>query len=252
MNDTTRLAGVSLGLMILAACGGQASATGELGRLDYTLAADFIPSDATLTENRVVTGYEQVFSVGTLERATRDFDGLYDVQHRFDPPGGVTLLTDPGEPTSDDEDEEVPNFRVTVTDPGVYTLFSELDGDVVDRLTLEFATPTEVELIARRRFPSEERFSDVVPGQAVPFGTQVSVLPIPSDAGERLMGDIRVTMSGTPEDAILQDVSVLSHVEQAVYTRATNTVYLVEVGKVALDVTEPVSGAAETLDFVVE
>ena len=93
MNDTTRLVGV-VSAAILAACGGQAR-----DRRAWALGLCWLRTSFRLafplTENRIVAGYERVFSVGTLERATRDFDGLYDVQHRFEPPGGVTLLPGP-------------------------------------------------------------------------------------------------------------------------------------------------------------
>lgn len=238
----------TLSITLLPACGGLSSSNGEFGNLSYTLGADFIPESGQLTENRIVTGYEQSLMITTLPSARRQFMGLDQVVHRFDPPAGVTI----SQGTETGDSESVPDFRVTVTDPGSYMVYSELDGQVVDQIELAFAVPTEIELISRRRFPGETEFSDVQVGQKVPFGTHVSVLPIPSDRGERLMGDILVNMRGTPEEAVIQDVSVVSHVEQRVYSKPTNAVYLVGLGEVDVIVEEPVSGAEETLSFVVE
>jgi len=237
-------------LTLSSACGLNAtSAVGDLGRLRYSLVDEYESEATSLRDAAIVTGYQQhIWIYLTDAGEDRASGSAEDIQHSVDPPEGVTLEV------VDEGNNEVPTLRITVSDPGPYTLESSLDGRFFDRITLEFDDPDHLELGTWIRGPNEVDFLASTPGSevvSITEGSQVAFVPIPLDAqDERLLGGVEAEISANPADAIVADSSVLwlteSNIASALLARV---VYFIDAGLVDLTVTETAHGAEWTVHY---
>lgn len=248
-------------LLPLAACGvDSATANGELGRMEFTLVSDYYLSEHDLGESNLVTGHEQVFSVGLTGAGEEDAKGAADeVEYVVVPDDGVTLSQSGPDDDSGEDDPDAdlpPGFSLEVTEPGDYQIEARLDGETFDRITLSFDTPQSLELSLYAREPWAEEFAKL-DGEG-PFtveeGAQLAWLPIPLGGdGERLLGDIESSMSADPAEAVVPAANVEHVNEDEVQTffRA-DSLYFIEAGELTVTVSDTVNPAAAAVSFTVE
>jgi hypothetical protein len=194
--------------VLCVACGDNSHATGALGRATYTLHTDYaLPGQ--LTDHRILTSHAQTLAVGLTDRGAKRADFPGRITHTVDPPAGVTLSFDPGDP--EDEDAPAPDLVMSVDNPGTYTIETWYEGDVLDYLALQFAKPENYDVVSWVKLPGEDDFENRTAANEVTVdeGTQLALVAIPMKDGERLAGDFDLTVSHTPEWAAVTVHNVL-------------------------------------------
>lgn len=228
-------------------CGDLTSATGEFGRVNYTLHTNYLVQEAMLTEVGIITGHAQ--HIGTrLTDAGENVAGNdgEEITHSVSPSEGVTLEA------QEDGDDEISDFYVTVDDPGEYTFESYLDGDLFDRISLTFETPVELELLTRVRIPYSDDWDTLNDGETlVEEGSQVAFLPIPlNDVGDRIAGDFDVLLEADPEWAVAPAYNLIGVYEQNIVGSASPvSIYFIEPGEVTVTLTDTVNGTSASWMF---
>ena len=177
---------LALSTFLTTACGDITGATGAKGRVNYSLYTHYEVDDWNLGEVSLVTGHPQLIQTEITDKGLDQLDGeASEIIHLVEPAEGVQV--------TNKEDEDIADLLVTVSDPGEYTIQSQLDGEIFDYLELSFGTPDELELITWMRNPSADDFelaeSTTI---AIDEGGQVTFLPVPRSGGVRLAGDITV------------------------------------------------------------
>jgi hypothetical protein len=214
-------------LALNVACGDVTGATGEFGRIEYSLFTHY-ELDTNLEDAKILTGHAQRIDVALTAKGIADTSEAQQLSHSVTPAEGVNLSTE-------DSADGAPDLVLTVSEPGSYAIESSLNGAVFDRVELEFASPTEYELITWLRERNAEEFQGVTDQQtAVTEGDQVAFLPVPYDAdGSRIAGDMALSMTASPEWAVTQGFNVLGIYEQRVSgSPAPVSVYFIEPGPV--------------------
>ena len=236
-----------LPLLFLVGCENYTGSVGELGRIVYGLSSDYEVDDVGLSGALIVTGHPQRIMTSLTSSGEGRIREPGEVSHRVTPVEGALL-------EHSYEDDGIADFDLTVELEGVYTVESLVDGNVVDRIDLTFGTPSYLDLITWIREPNEEGFDDVTDeGTPVPRYTQVAFVPVPMGEGEqRLVGDISVETSASPEGAIITGSNVYGVFEQIVLaTSNPPSIYLVEPGAVSITVSDVPNGVDAVRDFEV-
>ena len=229
------------------ACGDITSATGELGRVNYTLHSNYVVQEALLTDVGIITGHPQHIGTRLTDAGeNRAGDDGEEITHEVSPAEGVTLET------QESGDDEIPDFVVTVDDAGEYTFESYLDGELFDRIDLVFETPVELELLTRVRIPYSDDWDTLNDGEElVEEGSQVAFLPIPlNEEGERIAGDFDVVVEADPEWAVAPAYNIVGVYEQNIVGSASPvSIYFIEPGEVTVTLTDTVNGTSASWQF---
>lgn len=239
-------------LLLLAACNiDVTTANGELGRLSYSLGTGYFVEGDDLTTLGIVTGHPQYFSVELSAKGHNDAGKeASEITHRISPSDGVDLEV---ESFGDEPPDRPPTFTVTVRDPGAYTIESELNGEEFDRVTLNFATPTSLQLITWAREPYGEDFVLVDDGATLSEGTQLAFLGIPlGDSGDRLVGDIETSFTADPASSVVPAENIYDVNEtNTLNAESVPSLYFIEPGTIGVTLKDTVGPAEATASFEV-
>jgi hypothetical protein len=238
----------ALAALPLAACIDITGAVGEYGNLRYSLATDYDMGPADLEEASVLTGHWQRLSLALTDQGERGADDIVSVHHTVSPSAGVALVYDR-------DPEYLQDVAILVEQPGDYTLTTELDGEVFDRMDLRFDAPATLDAATWARAPGAEAFEQVEgDGQRLAEGTQLAFVPIPLDAdGYRIVGDFVVEIGADPEGAVVPDYDDVGTYEDGVWgSLSATSVYLIEGGEVTVTVADRPNGVAFAQTFDVQ
>jgi hypothetical protein len=228
-------------------CGDITSTTGEMGRVNYSLYTTYLTQQADLAQVGILTGHPQRINTDLtdLGENVADEDGE-EITHQVTPSDGVTIEA------FEDGDDEIADFSVTVTDPGVYTFESYLNGQLFDYIELTFETPETLELLTRVREPYSEDWQTLNPGQGtVEEGSQVAFLPIPINAeGARIAGDFDVQLAADPSWAVAPAYNIWGIYEQNIAGSASPvSIYFIEPGDITVTLTDEVNDVGSSWVF---
>ncbi len=245
--NSTAIAATLALLGLATGCGSVTSATGEYGRIDYALSADYEMDDAALTEVSILTGHPQYIVTNLTSDGEEDADNPGEIEHRVTPSEGVLLA-------ADEVGADIDDIEITVSEPGTYLIESVLAGVVFDRIELSFDAPSSLDAMTWLREPGDEEFvlgSDE--SNQVTEGTQAAFLAIPMDAeGERIVGRFDMQLSADPDWMVVPDWSVAGTYEQQVSGwAAEEAIYFIEPGSVSITLADEVNGVQVSRDFVV-
>jgi hypothetical protein len=217
------------------------SATGDEGRIVYSLITDYSVPENDLRQARIVTGHEQTLQLELTDRGRHDISHPSDLTHRLTPSQGTTVQTHGG----DDESSSL-SVDIEVEEPGTYTLESMLGDEVMDRVDLQFERPAGFEMIVKVRGPWDGSF-DKVGGDPITVeeGTQLILQPVPVDAGgDRLAGDMTTYVGVDPKWAVTPGQDVLFNTEYSMWTfRGEINFYFIEPGQVTFTIEDPATDA---------
>jgi hypothetical protein len=219
---------------------------GELGNIRYSLYTEYDPGTGEITDTPILVNHAQDIYLDLSDRGERAAGDLSTVRHTVSPSDGVTL-------DYSADDDGLNRIEITVTDPGEYTLSSEVEGDLLDTITLEFDAPAELDAVTWIRSPDTEEFEEPAAVQpAVDEGAQVTFVGIPLDAdGERIAGRFEVEISADPEGAVVDAYDIWETHEDHVYGGTSEaSVYFIEPGAITLTVSDEANGVdfAQTFD----
>ncbi len=236
------------GLALLAGCyQDKTSATGDMGRIVYSLYTDYDVPESDLRQARIITGHTQRLDLDLTDRGERDIPHPDLLRHRLTPSQGASVTTEvgSGSPPSVWVD-------VTVQEPGAYTLESLLDDRVMDRVDLQFERLDGFQMIVKVRAPWTGHF-DRVSGDPITVGegSQMVLEPVPVDAsGDRLAGDMSTLVSVEPRWAVTPGRDVLFDTEHSMWSfRGAIDFYFIEPGPVTFTVSDPVVDASSQQRF---
>lgn len=243
---------------VLVGCGDVTFSTGEYGHVVYSVYTDYGMGGAALTDVGIITRYPQRFSTYLTDSGMREADDPTEVTHTVSP-AGATLVQDPPYEYDEDRDPEaweVPDFAITATDPGVYTITSSLDGEVLDLIDLSFEVPAALDLVLWKREPYEESFVKIQPSNRpipVPEGTEVAFLVVPlGETSERLVGQMPSDWTADPERAVVPGGTVLGIYEDAILgSMDARTFFFIEPGDVTLFISDLEQQVTATQGFAV-
>jgi hypothetical protein len=241
-------AGLSLGAI---GCGDLIGATGDEGRLRFTLYTTYEVEETDLRDVTIVGGHEQRIDVELTSKGEDEIDEPSQIRYSLTPSAGVTIDEDP-----DADDDDPPDIEITVDEPGDYRLEATVGTEVVDSIDLSFAPSTALELDVRVRSPWDDDFTTVPSGEvtAMEEGSQATFLPIPlDDTGDRLAGDLTTEVAADPEELVVPGASIGGVYEDG-YWLVVGAIdfYFIDPGEVTITITDPVSGADGTHEFLVE
>ena len=180
-----RLATIALIGILMSGCGDSTEAFGELGNIRYQLHTDYELPDKELTELHLITGHRH--------EVRTDLVGFSKASWA---PGAVQhhLLANPDASLQNKADTaDVPDFRITAYSPGAVTVEARKGPHVIDRISLTFEDPAEIQVIPRVREPFSSQFVSVTTGvpTTVQEGAQITFVAVPMGAsGQRLIGDL--------------------------------------------------------------
>lgn len=243
----TKVSLLTVPLFLSVACGDVTTANGEFGRINYSLYTDYFSEQADLTSAGIVTGHQQQIYTSLTAKGWDDAKSPETLTHTVQPTNGVSLYEIEGA-------GGVRDILVTVENAGSYTFetFDE-DSELFERIQLQFEEPKSFELITWLREPYSDTFNKVDTSSgvvSVTLGSQASFLPVPlNEAGGRLLGDLHADLSADPMDSIVPDYSVTPYEQNVWATPEPLNIYFVQPGDVGVTLTDPVSGAASTLNF---
>ncbi len=247
MNSKT-IAFAALALALTTGCLDSTSATGDHGRIDYSLFTDYDPGIGDLTEVSIITGHWQDLDLDLTSRGEKRAEDLSTVEHSISPSTGVSLEYDA-------EDDHLEDLRILVEDPGVYTLTTTVDGILFDSITLEFDAPAALDAVTWVREPGAEDFDE--PAAAVPTvdeGAQVSFIAIPYDLdGDRIAGELDVSVTADPEGSVVEAYDTWGSYEDGIVGGFSEaSVYFIEGGEITLTVSDAVNGVdfEQTFDVI--
>jgi len=237
---------LSLLLILLATgCGDTSSSTGEFGKISYSLHSDFLVEGSELVGISILGGHTQQISVSLTSQGEGDASNPEEIEHVVSPSNGVTIETT-------NSSDDIRYFTITVQDPGDYLIESMLNGQVFDRITLTFDTPSSMDLVTWVRVPNGTDFTEAI-GSPISLdeGAQAAFVPIPLDAsGERIAGDFVPVVTASPDWAVVTGINVLGIYEQNVFVaRSPASVYFVEPGLIDLTIADGVNGVEGVASF---
>ena len=233
--------------MLSVGCGDLTGSTGAKGRVSYSLYTHYEVDEWDLTAVSMVTGHPQRILTEMTNKGEDQLRGAAsDIVHTIEPAEGVTVINESDAPLAD--------LLLTVEEPGDYTIKSELNGEIFDYLEVRFDAPEELELINWVRGPSVDDFeqleAEVIP---VTEGSQVTFLPIPTMAGDRLAGDITVDLAADPETSVVRGENIWGVYEQSVTSSDQPvSLYFVEPGTVTITISDIPNGVERSQVFEVE
>ncbi len=229
-------------------CGDFNAANGEFGRLRYSLHSDYLVDDVALDQIEIITRHQQSVYVRLTDAGDDLADNPEDIVHQVVSGAGTADTESSG-------DDEAPDLRVTGDAPGELVVESRLDGELFDRITLNFDEPVGLELLTWLRPRNGDDFVEAQGATiAAGEGAQAAFVPVPLDAtGTRLAGDFDVTTSADPEHHVAFGENVLGVYEQNVWhSPAPTSVYFIEPGPVTVSLTDEANGVTAGQAFDVE
>ena len=239
---------MTIPLFLTVACGDVTSANGEFGRINYSLFTEYVAQQSNLTDASIVTGHQQHIYTTLTEDGWNDAKHPELLSHTVTPSTSASLFEISGEGGVND-------MLVTIDAPGTYTFEAFEEEELFERIVLDFEAPVSFELITWTRQPYGDTFEKVVDAEGtvpVVTGTQASFLPVPLNAsGDRLLGDLHANLSADPEDAIVPDYTVKPYEQNVLAIPEPLNIYFVLPGDVGVTLTDPVSQASSTMNFVV-
>ncbi len=213
---------------------------GELGHVTYSLYTDYDPGNGELTETPLLVNHEQSLYLSLTEDGEGEVNDFTTVTHSVSPSEGVTIDTHV-------DDDELDDIDITVEEPGLYTITTEADGQVLDYITVEFAAPEVLHAATWLRAPGDEEFVESDDAQpSVDEGTQVTFVAIPYDAeGRRIAGRFEVSIDSDPEGAVVEAFDTFESHEDHVYgSISEGSVYFIEPGEITLTVSDDANGVS--------
>ena len=247
MNIQAKVSLLTIPLFLSVACGDVTTANGEFGRIHYSLYTDYFSEQSDLTSAGIVTGHQQQIYTSLTAKGWDDAKDPDTLTHSVRPTTGVTLYDIEGA-------GGVSDILVTVEGAGTYTFEThDEDNELFERIELQFDEPKSFELITWIREPYSDTFNKIDNSGgsvSVTTGSQASFLPVPLNAeGGRLLGDLHADLTADPEDAIVPDYSVTPYEQNVWATPEPLNIYFILPGDVGVTLTDPVSGAASTMNF---
>lgn len=242
-------------LLLLTACVfDSVSGVGELGRLQYTLTADTHFAEGDLTEIGLGVGYTHRVRVTVTDDGQKLIhDNAESLIHRVSPDNGAVLEQEDRADDDDGKDDAyaAEDFSLSVPDSGEHTINSTWNGELFDRIALDFRVPTTLELMGFVRAPWAEEFIPVEePTLQVEKGTQYAWITVSQDeGGERLAGDITPDMGAAPIESVVPGMDVYPINEDGVDSHIAPTLYFIEAGAVTVTLTDPINGIVATQAF---
>lgn len=245
-----------LPVLLLTGCGvDKAASNGELGKLQFSLVSDYYVEEQSLADSRIVTGDEQNFDVELTAEGAGDAGKAAD-EISFRAEGEGVQIVQPGadgDAGADDPDaESVRDFSLSASAAGEVIVEALLEGEVFNRITLNFAAPDALELAMFAREPYAEAFESIETDAtvAVSPGTQLAWLGIPTEGGDRLLGNVRADMSADPASAVVPAANV-EHVNEAEAQSIfrADSLYFIETGAVTVTIENPANAVSGAADF---
>ena len=145
---------------------------------------------------------------------------------------------------------------LTVSTAGTYTLETQLNDELFDRIELEFAKPDRLDVITWVKLSQSSEFQKVSTNGTIMVseGSQVSVIPVPVTAdGERIMGDFDVDISASPAWAMVATENIIGAYEQnVVSSNDPVSLVFIEPGEVEVTIRDAVNDIEGVLVFSVE
>jgi hypothetical protein len=169
--------------VLLVACGDLTSSESDEGLLRFTLVTDFEVPESDLRDATIVAGHWQRFDIDLTQKGAQEIQDPAALLYETSPSVAVELL--------EDGDDDPPDLRVRVDEPGQVRFDAVADGTAIDGIDFQFDEAASLELSVRVRAPWDEDFDTVATGETttVVEGSQATFLPIPLDAGgQRLAG----------------------------------------------------------------
>jgi hypothetical protein len=241
--------GIVSALLLSIGCGDLTDSVGEQGRLRFTLATNYVVDEDELTDALLVAGHVQELDVELTNKGDDDINEPDEVTYRIHPTPGTDLDLVAG------GDDDPPDLRVMVKQPGSYRLDALYQGNIVDTIELDFDTPDSLELSVKIRKPFDDDFDAVSSGASpVPVveGAQATFLPIPKKGKRRLAGTITTEVSATPKELVVPGEGASLVYEQDVWSVEGNVdFYFIDPGKVTITITDPISKASGSYTFMV-
>lgn len=233
--------------VLFTACGDVTASVGEFGRVEYSLFTDFLADSGQLTNEAIVTGHSQRIDTRlTTDGENRAGEEAGRITHSISPSDGVVIND------VDYGDDVIPDIAVLVQNAGTYTFESHLDGQIFDRIELDFDEPDGFELVTWIREPWEEQFTETTDTTPiVEEGTQVSFVAVPTLGTSRLLGRMSLDISSDPEWAIVPSQGVSTYENGYWSTVDDLAIYFIEPGLIDVTITDPISTAAVTQRFEV-
>jgi hypothetical protein len=234
--------------MMFACDGDLLSTTGELGRLNYTLDANYNVGGIQLDEAKLSTGYPQKISASlTLQGWKMVETEPYMVYHSS--PDGLTLDAE----TLLDGAVGVPSFTIETPDPGIYLVESKKEDTLIDQIHLEFVQPDAISVLSWIREPTSETFSLFEDDEiSVVLGSQAAFVPIPMFEGERVVGSVDVEIIVEPPEAAVVGYNIENVTEDGVsYNASPASIYFMQVGTVMIGATDLVNNVTTYQQFTV-
>jgi hypothetical protein len=232
------------------ACGDTVSGVGELGKVKYAISTDYVIDAGELRDVAIVTGHEQHFATSLTDKGEKKANSPGELTHRVRPSKGVEISTCCG------GEDSIPSFDITVQKPGTYTIETMDDGKVFDYIELEFDSPTKLSLITWTRKEGDEEWTKHEGNKTlkVAAGSQATFLPIPMDADDnRLVGDVKTQLSGTPEGVIVEGENVYQVYEQRVVSsHSPVSIYFLEAADVTITLTDEIHDVKKSRSFEVQ
>lgn len=227
------------------ACGDTTSGNGEEGKLVYSLSTNYEIAPDDLTQVKLVTGYNQSFDYSYTEAVNSEEMEEANFTNR--------LVADDGSYTS----ETCECWTANATEPGAYHFETYYDGELFDRIGLNFDRPSTLDVFSWVRGPFDDT-EFVSMGNSTSLqvmeGSQLALLTVPLSAdGTRLLGNIGQRISIEPVTAAVRGSEVISVYEEegVIVTNTQLTVYFVEPGPATITITDPINNVSRSLSVTV-
>lgn len=229
-------------------CGDVTSATGDQGKLRFSLGTDFEVPESNLRDATIVARHTQRINVDFTGRGRKQIEDPLAIRYEISsgtatPVGG--------------SESSPPSLNVNVVDSGEVRLRALVDGEEIDGITLQFEQPDSLELSVRVREPWGDDLDTVATGvpTTVQEGSQITFVPIPLGVdGSRLAGEISTESSVDDRSAVVPGQSLIGVYEDGVWRVNGNIeFYLIDpTDGVTFTVTDTVTGAIGQHTFIVE
>jgi len=222
------------------ACGDSTSATGELGRIDYSLYTYYEVDAGRLTDVSILAGHPQRLSCNLTTSGEDDAESPGEIVHSVSPASSASVWSHDGDSDSD----YVADVYVTVEAAGDYTIESHLDGELFDTITLHFDVPTALDAVTWVREPGEPDFTKTqADSPVVSEGTQVAYVPYPLDAvGDRIAGTFAATLTADPAGSVVTAYDLDGIYEDGIWgSEVEDSVYFIEPGEITLTMLDEVN-----------
>ena len=223
--------------------------SGELGHINYTIVTGYQIDGLSLNDAKLTVGYPQEIDASlTIQGWKVVGDQPFMVYHSTEE-SSMTVDSE----TLLDGDLGVPGFSVQADSAGSFMVESYLQGELVDKISLEFVVPTDISVISWIRGPEEEEFSSAEGDTiSVSAGSQAAFIPIPEYEGNRIVGNIDAEITIEPAEAAVLGYNIDSVGENGVEASSSPaSIYFVQEGNVQVCATDTVNTVTTCQDFEV-